>query len=177
MVWHKLDSLLFVIDISRVYPSSMQELCKNSCVSIRKRGRQSCARYMKIIQIAYPYEVYILNIKFRNVSVIQERRGENGQLSIICIRFTGIVTSCSRYLGSNFEKTYRTMQGMMIAMFFGMNVGITGGVLLGVTYQGNLFFCPLPIKCAKLMHLLCRFSNTPFVCIFFSFFFVMLHKK
>ncbi|MFS0577300.1 plastocyanin/azurin family copper-binding protein [Sporosarcina sp. 179-K 3D1 HS] len=37
------------------------------------------------------------------------------------------------------KKKFQTMQGMIISMFFAMNVGLTAGVLLGVTYQGNLF--------------------------------------
>lgn len=37
------------------------------------------------------------------------------------------------------KRKIRKMQGMVISMFFGMNVGLTAGVLLGVTYQGNLY--------------------------------------
>jgi len=38
------------------------------------------------------------------------------------------------------RKKFRTMHGIMISMFFGMNVGLTAGVLLGATYQGDLYF-------------------------------------
>jgi hypothetical protein len=42
-----------------------------------------------------------------------------------------------------YRKAFAPMQGMIISMFFGMNVGLTAGVLFGVTYQGNLFLSTL----------------------------------
>ncbi|MFC5602530.1 hypothetical protein [Sporosarcina koreensis] len=41
------------------------------------------------------------------------------------------------------RKTFAPMQGMIISMFFGMNVGLTAGVLFGATFQGNLFLSTL----------------------------------
>ncbi|MEK4083548.1 cupredoxin domain-containing protein [Psychrobacillus sp. FSL K6-1415] len=38
------------------------------------------------------------------------------------------------------KKILNPMQGMIISMFFGMNTGLTAGVLLGITFQGDLFF-------------------------------------
>ncbi|CAM5223591.1 hypothetical protein UACE39S_01060 [Ureibacillus acetophenoni] len=39
-----------------------------------------------------------------------------------------------------FKKNISSMEGMMISMYFCMNLSLTVGVLLGFTYQGNLIF-------------------------------------
>lgn len=41
------------------------------------------------------------------------------------------------------RKTFTPMQGMVIPMFFGMNIGLTAGILFGATFQGNLFLSTL----------------------------------
>lgn len=57
--------------------------------------------------------------------------------SIVLVTFL-IVTLMARK-----RKAFAPMQGMIISMFFGMNVGLTAGILFGVTYQGNLFLSTL----------------------------------
>ena len=51
----------------------------------------------------------------------------------------GLLSNTVFILAIIWKNKFRRMQGMVISMFFGMNVGLTAGVLLGVTYQGDLY--------------------------------------
>ncbi len=51
-----------------------------------------------------------------------------------------VLTILVMVISKNVKKEINSMQCMMITMFFSMNTGLTAGVLLGVAFQGDLFY-------------------------------------
>ncbi|MHA6258495.1 plastocyanin/azurin family copper-binding protein [Sporosarcina sp. CAU 1771] len=63
-----------------------------------------------------------------------------GDYELFILGSLGLLTVVVITLAIIWRKAFRTMQGMIISMYFGMNVGLTAGVLLGAAYQGNLYY-------------------------------------
>src|SRR5699024_4764782 len=63
-----------------------------------------------------------------------------GNYELFILGSLSLLTFVVVTLAINWKSKFYKMQGMVISMFFGMNVGLTAGVLLCVTYQGNLYY-------------------------------------
>jgi uncharacterized cupredoxin-like copper-binding protein len=57
--------------------------------------------------------------------------------SLICVTLIAFILSVK------YRSLFHQMQGMIISMFLGMNIGLTAGVLMGNVHQGNLFYSTL----------------------------------
>lgn len=59
--------------------------------------------------------------------------------SVFIFGSLAFVTFISIFLSHHYKSRLTGMAGMIIAMFAGMNIGLTSGVFLGTLYQGNLY--------------------------------------
>lgn len=63
-----------------------------------------------------------------------------GFYQIFILASLAVLTICVLMISRYEKNKINLMQCMMITMFFSMNTGLTVGILLGASYQGELFF-------------------------------------